>query len=271
MNRWGVSTIIILALMLLSACFCPLTSVNPLSDPKHPTYDERIEGAWQLISEDDDLVFIHFGKGEKKKTKMISIEHKSNGKIDVLTFSVFPTMIGDQSYLNFNIKELFKEFGEELSGYTFMKYQFTGNDMLALFQIDEKPIIEAIKSGKLKGEITYKQTAEKQDKENKVLQQRTNKSIKCVKIMDSSNNLIQYFQTVDSKKLFPKPILLKRIEHNTGRLKNEFIQSRAGVVGNPSRVRRARWGDTVYRQIFDVYGYGASHNAKNFSGYQGSG
>ena len=213
MNRWVLSTISIFVLMLLSSCFCPLTSVNPLSDPQHPTYDKRIEGAWQLVSEDEDLVFLHFGKGEEKKTEMVSIEHKNNGKIDLLTFTVFPTMAGDQSYLNFNINELFKEFDEELSGYTFMKYRFAGTDTLILYQIDEKPIIEAIKSGKLKGKITYKQTDAKQGKKNKALQQNKKKSIKCVKIKDSSNNLVKYFQTVDSKKLFPKPILLKRIEY----------------------------------------------------------
>jgi hypothetical protein len=219
MNQWVLSTISILVLMLFSSCFCPLTSVNPLSDPQHPAYDERIEGAWQLASEDEDLVFLHFGKGEEKKTQMVSIEHKNNGKIDLLTFTVFPTMAGGQSYLNFNIKELFKEFGEELSGYTFMKYRFTDTDTLMLYQIDEKPIIEAIKSGKLKGEITYKQTGVKKGKNNKALQQSKKKSLKCVKITDSSNNLIKYFQTVDSKKLFPKPILLKRIKN-----KGTFVQ-----------------------------------------------
>jgi hypothetical protein len=202
MNRWIVSAILLLVLILLSSCFCPLTSVNPLSDPQHATYDERIEGAWQLMSEDDGLLFLHFGKGDDEKTKIISIEHKNNGKIDVLTFSVFPTMNGDQSYLNFNIKELFKEFGEELSGYTFMKYRFTNNDALTLFQIDEKPIIEAIKSGKLKGDISYKQTNGKQSDK---------KSIKCVRITDSSNHLIKFIQSVDSKELFPKPMLFKKI------------------------------------------------------------
>ena len=202
MNRYIVSAMSMLVLMLLSACFCPLTSVNPLSDPQHATYDERIEGAWQLMSGDDGLVFLHFGRGDDEKTAMISIEHKNNGKIDVLTFSVFPTMFDDQSYLNFNIKELFKEFGEELSGYTFMQYRLSNNDTLTLSLIDEKPIIEAIKSGKLKGDISYKQTDSKQS--NK-------KSIKCVRIKDSSNRLIKFIQTVDSKALFPTPMVFKKI------------------------------------------------------------
>jgi hypothetical protein len=212
MNRWIRSAIAIVVLMFISSCFCPLSSVNPLSDPQNPTYDERIEGAWQMVSEDGDLVFLHFGKGKENKTRMISIEHKNNGNIEVLNLTVFPTITNDRTYLNFDIKALFKEFGDELSGYTFMKYRFADTDTLMLSQIDEKPIIEAIKSGKLKGEITYKQTAEKQRNESKALQQSKKKSIKCVKITDRSNNLIQYFQTVDSKKLFPKPILLKRIK-----------------------------------------------------------
>ena len=73
MNRWIVSAILLLVLILVSSCFCPLTSVNPLSDPQHVTYDEHIEGAWQLMSEDDGLLFLHFGKGDDEKTKIISI------------------------------------------------------------------------------------------------------------------------------------------------------------------------------------------------------
>lgn len=202
MIRGVVSTILMLVLLLLTSCFCPLTSVNPLSDPQHAIYDERIEGAWQLISEDKDLVFLHFGRGEVKKTKMISLEHKRNGDIDVVTFSVFPTLVDNQSYLNFNIRELFKEFDKELNGYTFMKYMLTNANTLTLSQIEEKQIVEAIKSGKLKGDISYKQTEDKQS--NK-------KPTKCVKITDSSNNIIQYFQTVDSKKLFPKPMVFNKI------------------------------------------------------------
>ncbi|UCD31390.1 MAG: hypothetical protein JSV38_11380, partial [Desulfobacterales bacterium] len=111
MNRMIRSVIAIFILIFISSCFCPLTSLNPLTDPQRPKYDERIEGARQVVSEDGGLVFLHFGKGEKKKTEMVSIEHKNNGAIDVLTFTVFSTLAGGQSYLNFNIKELFKEFG----------------------------------------------------------------------------------------------------------------------------------------------------------------
>ena len=208
MNRWIVAAILLLLLIILSSCFCPLTSVNPLSDPQQAAYDMRIEGAWQLMPEDDGLVFLHFGKGVNNKTAMVSIEHKNNAKIDVLIFSVFPTLSGKQSYLNFHVKELFKEFGEELSGYTFMKYQLTNSDTLTLFQIDEKPIIEAIRSGKLKGDISYKQTDG---------QQSNKKSIKCVKITDTSDNLIKIFNSVDSKKLFPKPMAFHRIHRFVGR------------------------------------------------------
>ena len=212
MNRWVLSTISVLVLMFFSSCFCPLTSVNPLSDPQNPTYDERIEGAWQLLAEDGDLVFLHFGKGDEKKTEMISIEHKNNREIDVLSFTVFPTIVNGQNYLNFNIRELFKEFGDELSGYTFMKYHLTGTDTLRLSHIDEEPIIEGIKSGKLKGEITYKQTQAKEGHKGQALQQNKKKSIKCVKITDSSDNIVKYIHSVDSKKIFPKSIILKRIE-----------------------------------------------------------
>ena len=212
MNRWILSASPFLVVICLSSCFCPLTSVNPLSDPQNTAYDERIEGAWQLVSEDKDLVFLHFGKGDEKKTEMILIEHKNDIKIDVLTFTVFPTIVDGQNYLNFNIKELYKEFGDELSGYTFMKYRLTGTGTLCLSHIDEKPIIEGIKSGKLKGEISYEQREAKAEHKGKALQQNEKKSVKCVKITDSSDNIVKYIHSVDSKNVFPKSMRFKRIE-----------------------------------------------------------
>ena len=215
MNRWVLSTIPIFVFMFLSSCFCPLTSVHPLSAPHDPVYDERIEGAWQLVSDNGDLVFLHIGKGDEKKTKIILIEHKNNREIDELTFAVFPTIVDGRTYLNFNIKELYKEFGDELSGYTFMKYHLTGADTLRLFHIDEEPIVEGIKSGKLKGEITYKQTETTTAHKDQAFQQNKKKSIKCVKITDTSNHIVQYIHSVDTEKLFPRSMLFKRIEPQT--------------------------------------------------------
>jgi hypothetical protein len=215
MNRYILSIGPILVLFLISSCICPLTSVKPLSDLRNSIYDERIEGAWQLVSADKDLVFLHFGKGQENKTKMISVEHKNNGSIDVLTFTVFPTIIAGNSYLNFNIKELFEELSDELSGYTFMKYQLPDSDSLVLSLIDKKPVIEAIESGKLKGEITYQKFKKRPGQENPVLQQNVKDGVKCVKIKDSSNNIVKYFQSLDSKKLFPESIIFKRITEVT--------------------------------------------------------
>jgi len=213
MNRYIPPIILMPFLMFISSCFCPLTSVHPLSDPQNAKYDDRIQGAWQFASQDGELVFLHFGKEKDNKTQMISIEHKNNGEMELSTFSVFPTITNGQNYLNFNIQELFKEFNEDVSGYIFMKYELLDAATLDLSYINEEPIIKAIKSGKLKGEITYEKTATLEGDEEKTLKQNRERTIECVKITDSPDNIIAYFQSVDPKKLFPKPMRLIRIKN----------------------------------------------------------
>ncbi len=123
MKRIILLATLMTSLVFLGGCFCPLTSVNPLSDPQNAKYDKRLEGAWQSVSPDGDLEFIHFGEDDEKKTQMVIIEHMRSGKIDFSTLTVFPTIINGKGYLNVKVEDLFEEFSEEISGYIFMKYQ----------------------------------------------------------------------------------------------------------------------------------------------------
>jgi len=212
MKRIILVATLMTSLVFLNGCFCPLTSVNPLSDPQDAKYDKRLEGAWQSVSQDGDLEFVHFGKGDEKKTEMIIIEHMRSGKIDFSTLTVFPTIINGKGYLNIHVEDLFEEFSEDLSGYVFMKYELLDKNTLTLSFLKEKPIIEAIKSGKLEGEITYEKKGIKKDDEGDSSKQNKKKTIKCVILSDSSDNILKYIQSVDPDKLFPEPIELKRIK-----------------------------------------------------------
>jgi len=212
MKRIILLAILMTSLVFLGGCFCPLTSVNPLSDPQNAKYDKRLEGAWQSVSTDGDLEFIHFGKDDEKKTRMVIIEHMHNGKIDFSTLTVFPTIINGKGYLNVNVEDLFEEFSEDISGYIFMKYELLDKNTLTLSFLEEKPIVEAIKSGKLAGEITYEKKDIKKGDEGGSSQQSKKKTIKCAKLSDSSDNILKYIQSVDPDKLFPKPIELRRVK-----------------------------------------------------------
>jgi len=212
MKRINLLAILMTSIVFLGGCFCPLTSVNPLSDPQNAKYDKRLGGAWQSVSPDGGLEFIHFGKDDEKKTQMVIIEHMNSGKIDLSTLTVFPTIINGKGYLNVNVEDLFEEFSEDISGYIFMKYELLDKDTLTLSFLEEKPIVEAIKSGKLEGEITYEKKDIKKGDEGDSSKQNKKKTIKCAKLSDSSDNILKYIQSVDPDKLFPKPIELRRIK-----------------------------------------------------------
>ncbi|MFC1813558.1 hypothetical protein ACFL03_12810 [Thermodesulfobacteriota bacterium] len=212
MKRIILLITLIFPLVFLNGCFCPLTSVNPLSDPHNAKYDKRIGGAWQSVSTDGDLEFIHFGKDDEKKTQMVIIEHMRSGKIDFSTLTVFPTIINGKGYLNIHVEELFEEFKEDLSGYVFMKYELLDKNTLTLSFLEEKPIIEAIKSGTLEGEITYEKKDIKKGDEGDSSKQGKKTTIKCVTLSDRSDNILKYIQSNDPDKLFPKPIELRRIK-----------------------------------------------------------
>jgi hypothetical protein len=212
MKRIILLATLMTSLVFFNGCFCPLTSVNPLSDPHHAKYDKRLEGAWQSVSQDSDLNFIHFGKDDEKKTEMVIIEHMRSGKIDVSMLTVFPTIINGKGYLNMKVEDLFEEFSEDLSGYIFMKYELPDKNTLTLSLLNEKPIVDAIKSGELKGDITYEKVVTKAGGEKDSSGQNKERKIKCVKLSDSSDNILKYFETADSKKLFEETTEFKRIK-----------------------------------------------------------
>jgi hypothetical protein len=198
--------IYIFLLFSFSSC-CPLISSHPLSDPGDAQYDKRIEGAWK--KGDDMAVFLHFGKGPANKTKAIFVEHKNNGKVDYGTFTVFPTSINGESYLNLNAREWYDKY----TGYIFLRYELSDHDTLILSLIDREPVINAIKSKKLEGEITYtKKPAIKEENKTESLQKNEKTSVACVKITDNSKNIIKFFQSMDSKKLFSRHLKFIKIK-----------------------------------------------------------
>jgi hypothetical protein len=209
MYRLKISLFLFFSLTLTSCC--PLTSLNHLSDPDKAEYDQRIEGSWKL--QDDKQGFLHIGKGPDNKTLMVLVGYKSGGEVEFNTYNVFPTIVGDQNYLNFNNEELFdKSIKEGIRGYTFIKYELLNPKTLVFSIINNEPVIEAIKTGKLKGEITYKKAVVEKENRKDAPQQNKAKTPYCVKITDSSDNIINFFQSVDSKELFEDFYKFTRIE-----------------------------------------------------------
>ena len=195
MKRYSVAIAIIA--ILLSAC-CPMVSVNPLSTPAG--LDKRLEGVWKFDSKEGDEVYLHIGEQSENTMSALSVEHKSNGKLDIIKIPFFLTRTSENNYLNVKLEDLAKEVSEGNKGFILLRYVFTDNNTLLLYQLDRQLIISAIQTNKLAGKITYKKKIV--PKETKKDGDTSGKIIDCVKITDTSNNMINFFASVKKDKLF---------------------------------------------------------------------
>ena len=190
------------AALFLAAC-CPLVSTNPLSSQDDAQFDQRLEGTWVHNSDEGEVGYLHIGKTKGNLTKAISVEIKKNGELDHMVFTLFPTIVANNNFLNIKTEHLFEGLPPERQGYIFARYEHTGDHRLSLYIMDNGPFEKAVQSGILKGEITYKESAfpDADAKEKK---------IECVQITDSSENILNFIMSHDPAIIFPEEIKLKK-------------------------------------------------------------
>ncbi|MGO9113723.1 MAG: hypothetical protein ACLP9L_31205 [Thermoguttaceae bacterium] len=138
-------------------------SKYPLSDPRTSKADQRLVGVW-LDRSDGNVYYYVANAGEKSPAcmmRVVGIKHNKGTVEPSATFLVFPTVLGDKTYLNVAlgdddklVKSLHERGGKtvETDSYTFYKYEFDG-DKLLLYAIDEEAKQKAIKSGKVRGKV----------------------------------------------------------------------------------------------------------------------
>ena len=83
--------------------------------------------------------------------------------------------------------------------YIFVKYKISPANSLTFSFIDKEKIKEAINNRALKGSIPK----EKKITNNKGNITKLTSSNGCVKITDSSKNIVKYFESIDKESLFP--------------------------------------------------------------------
>ena len=108
--------------------------------------------------------YYHFGRVADNLPpsvmRVISIQHMPDGKMQQGELLVFPTSIGDKTYLNvteakLSQLKLLEEKGwtdEAFNAYLILRYQITG-DVLTLQWIDHEAKKRAVEARKIKGEI----------------------------------------------------------------------------------------------------------------------
>lgn len=196
--------------VFMPAC-CPMVSINPLSEPND--IDARLFGVWRPVTQEGEKVFLHVGKESDTILVALSVEHMDNGRLDTARMPFFLTRTEKNDYWNIRYEDLQDNLAKGYAGFFFMKYTFVDDDTLLVYQLARKPIIAAIKAGKLKGRITYKARKARAGTQPKTLS--AEKSVDCVTIAEVSANLLYYLESEDSRVLFPEPMRFIRVRTAT--------------------------------------------------------
>lgn len=155
-------------LLFVAACSLLLTSCfdtkNPLSDPKTSKADDRLAGVWRFRGDGGEMNYYHIGHGGEKfpasVMQVVFVQHMTDGSIESDRLLIFPTTIGDKTYLNVadidtaQLKRI-EENGwtsEAANAYLILRYQITG-DTLTVHWIDSEAKKRAVEAGKIKGGI----------------------------------------------------------------------------------------------------------------------
>lgn len=197
-----------LVTILFSAC-STWVSVNPLSPPSKP--DKKLEGLWKFESKDNEQVYLHIGKKSENIMVAFGIEHGDDGTLDVEEIPFFITGTDKNKYFNIRYEDLEKNSAVKDKGFIFIKYFFPDDNTLLLYQFDIETIISAVKSGRVKGEIsTEKQTVPLLENDKKPIPN-SEQTIYHIKITDTSENLLKYFES-EGNNVLPEAIKFVRVK-----------------------------------------------------------
>ena len=207
MKKYLIVTVLIG--IFLSAC-SQWISVNPLSSPSE--LDKKLEGVWRLDSKDGEVVYLHIGKKKENTMIALSVEHKDDGSLDIVEIPFFITRAGANKYFNLRYEDIDKDIAGKDKGYIFVKYSFADDNTLSFYQFDPDIIKSAVQSGRLKGEVYYKKSKTAPPPESAEKEKSTpDKIIDSVKITDTSENMVKFFQS-EGNKFLPEGMKFIRVK-----------------------------------------------------------
>jgi hypothetical protein len=147
--------------LLFTSCF---DSSVPLSDPVKSRADQRLAGVWRLRNDDGSMTYYHLGRvGDRLPASVMrvaGVQHKWDGMTQFDELLLFPTTIGDKTYLNVSdgkdeqVKRLEQQgwTPETVTSYLLLRYQVTG-DTLTVQWIDGDAKKRAVEAGTIKGKV----------------------------------------------------------------------------------------------------------------------
>jgi len=160
-SRQGSLLLVAAFSLLLTSCF---DTIHPLSDPHKSKPDDRLLGIWRFRAESGETSYCHVGSaGEKfpaSVMRIVVVRHTRNGSLQLGELLVFPSTLGDATYLNVadttpSLRKRIEETGwtdEPIFLYQILRYQIS-EDALTVQLIDGEAKKRAIEAEKIKGMI----------------------------------------------------------------------------------------------------------------------
>ncbi len=168
-----------------------------------------MEGVWKYVSNNDEA-YLHIVSDSRNRFTALSVEHKSSGEIDFLKFPFYLTSMDGNLYANVSIGDLPQGVSNGKSGYFFLKIFIYDANNLGMAFLAQQPVISAIESNLLKGELTHVNSAIVNKEGDKSVNIPPGK-IECVEITDSSHKLREFIKSNASEHLFPHVIKFHKI------------------------------------------------------------
>jgi hypothetical protein len=163
MNAKRIAHLLFVAALVLLLPSC-VDSKTPLSDPDKAKPDDQLMGVWRFRGERGETTYYHVGRAGGKLPAsvmdVVSVQHTPDGKINQGELLVFPSTLGEKTYLNAGEirpeqRTLLEEKGWKqgaVDAYLILRYEIKG-DVLTLHVMDGDARKRAIEAGKVKGVV----------------------------------------------------------------------------------------------------------------------
>lgn len=122
---------------------CIAESEHPIAPADPAKNDARLWGTW-LSEEEDGYMVAEVFATDKGALQIAIAEHDVEGIGKIDTYDAHATQLPSGDYLNVT--------GPETEdGYVFVKYKFDGTDQVSVWSMQNEPLVQAVKDGKLPG------------------------------------------------------------------------------------------------------------------------
>jgi len=182
------------AALCLFLTSCVTDSVNPLSSPDTAKADPRLVGDW--LGQDQEKFHFSVTNGAWMHVVITPEPTDAADRPSMIDnkpeeYDLFPSVIGKNTFLN--VVMLGKDDkGNPTKTYVFIRYKFSGDDILNMWTLSQDLPAAAIRAGKLKGLV----------KQNDLTLSQPARPDVDVTLQDTSANIVKFIQNSNIDDLF---------------------------------------------------------------------